>query len=181
MKRTNESSSALAELAGLLDAWGGSPERWPPETRRRIEAIVGMEPDAQRMLAEARAVDRLFDLGRDADAALPAARRSALANRIVAAAIADARSAANCAAPALNEGRVVPLQRTPRTRPIPAIRGEWRAAALMAASLLLGVYLGGAINMAPALQDIADAIGISAEIEPTVIAVGEDTSDEETL
>lgn len=181
MTRTNERSIPMAELARLLDAWGGSPERWPLQVRRRIEEIASVEPGAQRLLAEARALDGLLDLGREARAEITPARQSALASRIVAAAMAGERPATNGAAPAGDGGKVVPLQPRQRNLPAPAMRGQWRAAALMAASLLLGIYLGGAINMAPALQDIADVIGISAEIEPTIVAASEDVSDEDTL
>lgn len=181
MTRTNERSSPMAELARLLDAWGGMPERWPTEARERIEAIARAEPEAQRLLAEARALDSLLDLGRHTVAQLPLAERSALASRIVAAAIAGERVATHRDEPSREAGEVVPLQPRRRSRAVPVMRGEWRAAALMAASLLLGVYLGGAINMAPVLQDIADAVGISAEFEPTIVAASEDASDEDTL
>jgi len=181
----SEHSTPMAELAGLLDAWGGAPERWPPEARRRIEEIARGEPGAQRLLAEARALDRLLDTGREPRADITPARQSALTSRIVAAAMASEltapHAAAGAPAPVRDERKVVPLKPSQRNLPVPMLRGQWRAAALMAASLLLGVFLGGAINMAPALQDIADAIGISAEFEPTILAAGEDASDEDTL
>src|SRR5262245_17884417 len=85
----NEQAEPLAELTRLLDAWGGDPARWPPQARERIEDLTATRPDARRLLAEARALDRLLDHGRDAPAQLSPTVRRTLTDRIVAAALAE--------------------------------------------------------------------------------------------
>jgi hypothetical protein len=51
----------------------------------------------------------------------------------------------------------------------------------MAASLIAGIYLGGAVNLAPALQDFAVSVGVSAGLEASELALGEDLADGDTL
>ena len=168
-------TAPLAELAHLLDAWGGAPARWPPQVRERIGQIVAAEPGGRVLIAEAHALDGLLDHGREATAQVP----HGLADRIVAAALAEALAARQPAD--RTPGKVIALPSRLRPQAPPAMRGQWRAAGLMAASLLLGIYIGGTINLAPALQDLADAIGLSTEIEPVLVASGEELNDEDIL
>jgi hypothetical protein len=60
-------------------------------------------------------------------------------------------------------------------------RARWQAAAVMAASLIAGIYLGGSVNLAPALQDFAVSVGVSAGLESSELALGEDLADGDTL
>lgn len=176
MTSRNDIGGSKPELVALVDAWGGDPARWPEDVRGRIERITVAEPAAQALLAEARALDRLIEHGREAPAVLSPKRRLALADRIVATAVAEMQDTGD---------NVVALRSRAAARPSPRMqvptRGQWRAAAVMAAGLVLGIYLGGSISLAPVLQEIADAIGIAAEFEPTVVAAGDDSGDEDTL
>ena len=90
MTSNNENATPLDELAHLLEVWGGEPARWPVRVRLRIATIEAAEPDAQRLLAQARAFDRVFDAGRDALARLAPDKARALTDRILAAAMATA-------------------------------------------------------------------------------------------
>ena len=180
MNRKNDitghsASGPLTELTNMLDAWGGAPARWPADVGRRIGEIVDAEPGAQTLLTQARALDRLLDRGRSASAQVP----RGLADRIVAAAMAAPPAASTTAERA--HTNVIALPVRPRPQAVPAMRGQWRTAALLAASLLVGIYLGGAVNLAPGLQDLADAIGLPAQIEPLLVASGEDLIDEDAL
>jgi hypothetical protein len=51
----------------------------------------------------------------------------------------------------------------------------------MAASLLAGIYLGGSVNLAPALQDFAVTLGVATGMESSELALGEDVADGEAL
>ena len=51
----------------------------------------------------------------------------------------------------------------------------------MAASLVAGIYLGGSVNLAPVLQDLADAAGIAIELEGFSMAMTDDAADEDAL
>ena len=168
-------TAPLAELSHLLDAWGGAPARWPPHVSQRIGQILAANPSGQVLLVEARALDQLFDRARETITPTP----HGLADRILAAALADSPTGWQSAT--RTPAKVIALPSRPRPQAAPVMRGQWRAAGLMAASLLLGIYIGGAVNLAPALQDLADAIGLSTEIEPVLVASGEELNDEDTL
>ena len=173
MTSRKDIGGSKSELVRLVDAWGGDPARWPEDVRDRIERITAGEPAAaQALLAEARALDRLIDHGREAPAVLSPKRRLALADRIVATAVAEVQDTGD---------NVVMFRSRAVVRPAMVTRGQWRAAVVMAAGLVLGIYLGGSISLAPVLQEIADAIGIAADFEPTVVAAGDDSGDEDTL
>lgn len=48
-------------LADLLDRHGSHPERWPEAGRERALALVEADAEAQRLLAQARALDAALD------------------------------------------------------------------------------------------------------------------------
>ena len=162
----------------LLDAYGGEPSRWPQEHRRMAEAVLKRTDAAglvaRSALAEARALDAVLAV---APLPLDAARVAALADRIVAT-TRRAPRAANVVV--LDDARRRPMA------PIAAkgtLDRRWAAAALLAASLLLGVFVGPASDSLPALQETADALGLGAFTEQLALGPGEDggVHDEDTL
>ena len=119
-------------------------------------------------MAEARALDRLLDRSSEAEAALPPAEARALTDRILAAALTDLPAGGTAAADSRNHH----LSARERPSRQPAVKSavamaatgagsRWHAAGLMAASLLVGIYLGGSVNLAPVLQELAEAVGIA--------------------
>jgi hypothetical protein len=146
-----EVEDEAAALILLLDVYGGSPLRWPPERRAAAEALLLREDavgdKARRAAAEARALDRLLDEPQPVNAT----RTAALADRIAAStrrapASVIALDAARRQAGARGSGR-------------PAAKGNWMAAGLLAASLLMGVFAGATGVGGPTLQDAASALG----------------------
>ncbi len=187
MTSENESTAALAELAALLDAWGGEATRWPPRVRLRIAELASASPRAGEILAEARALDALLDRAAAAPASIPPARAGALTDRILAAAMADAGkpshergnptlAAGHSARPQDNVVSLPPRDRPAITHAL--THSRWSAAGLMAASLLAGIYIGGSLNLAPVLQEMAEAVGMSTVIDP---GYTDDLGEEETL
>ena len=187
--------TALADLDHMLLAWGGDAARWPEEVRTRIDSIARSHPAAKEIIAQAKALDRLLDAARDTPARLSSHKSEQLASRILA--------AVQAAAPveAVPPAAVAPTS-APRGHPAPrrdsrdnvvalALRSQpparkgspigWQAAGLIAASLLAGVYLGGSLNTLPLLQEIAEAVGITNVVDPSIAALGDDLSDEDTL
>jgi hypothetical protein len=171
----------LAVFERLLDAYGGDQARWPADRRALAQALLGRQDAAgraaRRALAEARALDRAL-------AAVPvvdATRAGALAERIVATTrLAPASRAAN--------PNVVALDRTPRRPPwalaVSAMpRGGWAAAALLAASLLIGVFVGPGNDGLPALRDAAHAIGLDGYLDQLALGPPDDggLQDEDVL
>src|SRR5262245_24660537 len=70
----------------LLASHGADRTRWPAPARLRFAPLLSVSAEARRRLAEAEALDRLLDL-----APAPRTNQSALADGIVAAALAEAK------------------------------------------------------------------------------------------
>lgn len=131
----------LALLEATLEVYGGDRTRWPTDVRHKLSGILVSNEAAERLIAEAVALDRLLDMA----PAVSPERRHALALRIGA----GARQGKTAGAAA----RVQP------------IRSRWRrdgayAGMALAASLMLGVFAGSNLagsnsTFAPAIQSIA--------------------------
>lgn len=179
MTTNHEFETPRAELARLLDTWSGTPARWPPRARARIEALSATVPEAPALLAQAHALDRLLDAAREAPARVSPARMPALTDRIMAAALAESPAAMPATSPQPTNDNVVAFRSKPPHRPAPI--GGWQTAALVAACLMAGIYLGGSLNLTPVLQELAEAAGMSTIIDPVIAAMGDDLNDEEAL
>jgi hypothetical protein len=137
----------LSELDDLLAAWGSDPARWPAARRPAAQALLAEDSRARRLHEEARALDRLLTLAPTPDSA----RLATLEDRILAAARDEVggRAAVPAAAVPVAAGNVVPLPartregktRTPVAAPA-ALPDRWRAAAAIAASLVIGIGIG---------------------------------------
>jgi hypothetical protein len=74
-----EHAMDIAKFEELIDRLGDDPSRWPDDQRREAERLVATSAEAQRLLADAKAV-------REALAAPPVRAPAGLADRIVTAA-----------------------------------------------------------------------------------------------
>jgi hypothetical protein len=153
----------LAEFEHLLDVHGSDRTRWPLHQRSAALALLAHDDTARRLLSEADALDRVL-------AAAPGAQSrslDALAARIVASAASKPRLAT-----------ATSVERSARVGR-GAGRGEaWRAAALLAASLLVGVFVGVA-NPAGTVTTVFDDLRGETM---TLSALGSgDYLDEDTL
>lgn len=157
MTNTSNTSMTLADFERLLDVYGGDRTRWPAEARAAAAQLVARDAKARRTLAEAESLDRILER-----APLPSlAVEAALAERIVAAAQRSPRivksATGQSTVVSLPEGRALPPQRSPSWK-LGLLRGEVRAAALLAASLMVGIFIGISNvpqNVVPALADLA--------------------------
>lgn len=163
----DRSNSGLDELERLLDAYGADQERWPQDVRARFAPVLS-DRRAARLLSEAAALDRVL-----AHAPLPdPARRAALADRI----LAEARASRGDEA-GRQPGTVIawPGSRRARTSaPVSGseLRPSWKAAALLAASLALGIFIG-ALDLVPEpVSQIAEVVDFDSDLDQTA-AVGE--------
>lgn len=139
-----------------------------------MDEIMAAEPRADRLLAEARALDTLL-----ARAPLPSTeRRFALASRIVATAEgAHALPAETAASASVPSGVIIPWPRASRSHPARVSRAVrlpvWRAAALLAASLIVGVFVG-AFDLAPSpVNNFVEAVSLD-ETEQAVVSISND-------
>ena len=116
----------------LLESYGANADRWPAGERDAALAFAQTSPDAQRLLDEAAQLDGMLDLAASPE---PSA---ALAARIVAA-----------------------VERAPAWRvwlsgiasELWPFEGQWRAAAILASSMFLGLALGAVIPPVSAGED----------------------------
>ena len=158
-------------LERLLDTHGADRTRWPARERLRFAGLISEDAVAARMLAEAQALDRLLDQApRASEASI-----EALKGRIVAAALRSqpprfTAIAGNKPAPgkAWLGGLGSPT--------LVARLGEWPAAAVLAASLVLGVMLGTAETFDTAMQQMAKVTGFSTApaTDSSHLALGEE-------
>jgi hypothetical protein len=165
-------TAALAALEEVLARYGADDARWPASERAALGSLVAADPAAARLLAEARALDRLLA---GAASTVAPERLAALSDRIMAAAggsepAASADRRVVAFEPRRAAHRHVPLERRPL----------WQAASLLAASLALGVLLGVASPSVPGVSSIAERIGLGelAEVQGVLV---DDDGDEETL
>lgn len=169
----------LAELRHLLDTYGAERTRWPAAARLRVSSVVAADPVAHTLLAEAAAFDRLLDLAPPVEAG----REQALAARIMAAALAE-RPAANLPAqsPTSLAASTVPAA----VRPLPRQQSrrpstQQLAGLMLAASLVLGVFIGTRSQVYPALDSLAEAIGLSDDSPEVALLADQPTSTDDLL
>lgn len=168
----------IAALRRLLDTYGGDASRWPQAEARRVAPLLARDGPARALLAEARALDKI--LAR-APITQPE-RRQRLADRIAAAANVETDTATMRRGP-----NVLDLTRASgpaRRAPIVRRAGQWQAAALLAASLLVGVFAGVSGIVGPAFDDVAALLGLAGDGDTLITALeyGIDSAiDEETL
>lgn len=155
MAKPDTNESLNRDLQGILDVYGADASRWPQAQRARLAPLMATDASARAAINEAAALDTLLDsaprVGVD--------RERALAARIMAAA--DAVGI-DQAAPTRN---VLDFQ---RRRVLPAATG-WRAlanpaaSALLAASLMLGIFAGFSGQFTPAVDALAVAAGLGED------------------
>ncbi|MGE0022977.1 MAG: hypothetical protein AB7S70_05020 [Hyphomicrobium sp.] len=153
-KRTTE-GTGLEAFEQVLDRYGSDRTRWPAPVRRDFAGLVANDPQAKARLSEAEALDRLLDLAPE-----PAIDTLRLADRILAAAAAEAPPVP---AP---QARVA----WARLKPGSAAVAEWPAAALLAASLVLGAVFGVSGVFDHAAGPLVVEAASDSAVDPDVIA-----------
>jgi len=161
MTNTSTTIMVLTEFERLLDVYGGDRTRWPVDARPAAAQLVARDRSAQRLLAEAVALDRVLER-----APLPSlAIEAALADRIVSAAQRSPRIVS------LGDAAESPAEaKGPRLAPSDSVTRAWllradlRKAAVLAASLMIGVYIGVSNlpqQIVPTLIGASDRTGVS--------------------
>jgi hypothetical protein len=179
MKMQDRREEERQALERLLEVYGADRTRWPARERLRIAGFISEDGEARRMLAEAAALDRLLDLAPGAGTE----RERALKERIVAAALrtSDKKLVAVPTGGPVS-GKWAPWSRRPALAR--AVSTNSLPAALLAASLVMGVLLGSAGTFESAMRDVADATGFATAGESSQLALGEEiiaSGDEDTL
>ena len=145
----------LARLQVVLDVHGANPARWPRADAERLAALTQSDPQAGKLLAEAQAFDRILAAAPSG----PPGGLDALTDRIL------SRTAAT--KPAIpGSAEIVPLPVRPRNLAMQAGSSPlrlWPALAALAAALIIGIYIGNADLLTPALQQVAGLTADEAE------------------
>ena len=167
---TNESANTRDEIEALqrlLEGHGADRSRWPARERLRFTSLLAESREARRVLAEAEALDALLDTASEPSPA----EISALSARIAAAAGRE---------PVRPAARVRSVQRNPLRADRPAQREifNWPAAALLAASLVIGVFAGSAdfVEMPGSAPTVVASLENDAEGDASQLALGGDTT-----
>ncbi len=162
--------TGLDALEQALERFGSDRTRWPAPVRRSLAGLLASSADAKARLREAEALDRLLDLAPE-----PAIDTRALADRIMAAAAAE-----------------IPAAAPPKARVAwasfgggaTAARAEWPAAALLAASLVVGMFFGLNGTLDTAVAPLVAQASTDADIDPGLLAFDGDAMgmfEEDTL
>jgi hypothetical protein len=168
---TNKDTQATDReaLARLLEIHGADRTRWPARERLRFAGVISEDKAAEKLLAEAEALDRLLDKAPRASAA----GIDALKERIMAAALKAHEPHVAVIAGGKNVVALPQVQRG--RRPLTARFVEWPAAAVLAASLVLGVMLGTTGTVETTMQEMAQAAGFgSGTSDGEQVALGDD-------
>lgn len=168
-----ETEQRLQELNHLLEIYGADCNRWPAADRIRLSSFIAIDPRGKAALAEAAALDRLLDMA----PRVSVERERALTHRIL---VAAAASSTTMLAQA---GNVVAFSSAAKKSPRPFLRVQARqaAGALLAASLVLGVFVGTSGQLTSAFDYVTDAVGLSDDESELAFYAEPSTSAEETL
>jgi hypothetical protein len=165
MTNSTRGHADLAALERVLEAFGTAPARWPADQKTALAALVEGDPQARQLVAEARALELALDRApvpdRDAEARV--------LDRVMA--VVNSRSAQAAAKPATGNARAnvvdLALRRAARgAAPQVRNRNVWRAVSLMAAALLLGIYLGVSGFTQMGSRRLQDVAALAAALEP---------------
>ena len=174
------------EFTRILDVYGADRDRWPEEVRCRVEALLASDKSARYSLAQMQAVEHLLE-----DALcknrldLDKTEQHALVDRIVTAALLDdeikrvdvyADSADRKPAAPQDRLNVIDLpafakrsgpeqdDSLPLAPPV-AFESGWRSALLLAASLIIGIYIGFSSKSFTTTQVLAEVASLAAGSE----------------
>ena len=165
------------KLQHLLDVYGADQRRWPAEVARQFADLRVRDAAARDALQETAALDQVLARART----VSIGQQHSLADRIMAqvqaeAAVKDATASAS--------GNVMTLpQRAVRIAPArPAPLGsrmrrsaDWRAAAALAAALVLGVGVGMSGSVNTTFQAVAETVGVG--LDRSVLAFNDEQGD----
>lgn len=172
MTKNNRQVADREALERLLEIYGADRTRWPARERLRFASVISDDDAASHMLAEAQALDTLLDrASRPSDAAV-----EALKDRIMAAAMREPPAQVSVATrPAASIRPAASVTSIWSRRPVlPAIAprfAEWPAAAVLAASLVVGVMLGSAGTFDATMSQMAQVAGLQSTASDNAGAV----------
>ena len=177
MTTTRTSRPQIERLQMVLDVHGSDRDRWPAADRLELARLLVNDSEAQTLLSEAKAFDRLLDMAPRTSQA----RTQALAQRIIAAAKSEGQRTDD--AMQLPKSETLPRAAVPshRRRPVAWTPGRshapMRSVALLAASLLMGLFAGALVLPADVLTGARAVAETSDEYMLQQLVMGEDSNE----
>ena len=150
--------TGLELLDDVLAIYGGDRARWPAAARSELSGLIASSAEARAMMAEAEALDLLMDLAPK----VSGDRLALLSERIAAQAERTPRMS------------VIPGANQRRAKPAPEWRRHATGITALAASLVLGLMIGQNATLAPAVSEIATAVGIESLGDGSQIAAADE-------
>lgn len=162
-------------LEHLLEVYGANRTRWPARERLRFASFIAEDEAAQRLMAESAALDALLDRA----PRVSEDRERALKERVIAAALRSSETRLSVVSSREDAGALRLPAWVRSARPTSALTRkrasrEWPVAALLAASLVVGVMLGSAGTFDSTVQQVAEATGMATTSDSSQLALGEE-------
>jgi hypothetical protein len=162
MSRNGLSPVGLDKLEATLDTYGADRTRWPAPLRLALSSLVAGNVDAQKMLRDAEAFDRLLDSAPQYDVT----RLDKLSDRITAAVEGQPRLVSSNPASSAKSGDARWPARLRRHHGI--------VATALAASLVLGVF-AGQIRVLNSTADVLLGGDNASAVSSRQLALSDDT------
>lgn len=157
-----DEAMTATEFADMIAAYGADTTRWPASKRAAAGTLVSGDPIVRISLSEAGALDRILA----AAPVMAATRASVLADRIAHA----AQHSPRLVVPglAMHGATLVKSARAPAKQQAAVSRAldgaaAWQGAALLAASLLMGVFVGQTDISGRALPALVEMAGLTLD------------------
>lgn len=178
-----------AEFEQLLAVYGSDRSRWPLEARTLASELVARNQDAQRLLTETEALDRILDRAPVSSLA----REASLAAKIVAGAQRSPRVVSVQPRDDVVRLRAVEVQDAARpsvaveaeavaSAPVVPLRRRWHmGVGAAAASLIAGVLIGMTNLPQPVLRPVQQLTGLPLTSATSAVASAYDPLEEELL
>ncbi len=154
----------LAELTTVLDAYGADRSRWPMQRRHALAPYLD-DPVAVRMIADAAALDRVVALAPPD----PEAHLLALKARILSRVRTDTATETETDAATSMPGPVVPMRRPVVPGKAFPPRRSTQAAVLVAACLLVGIFVGSGGALDLETDEVASGTSLFEDVAGTEI------------
>ncbi|MFV2035512.1 MAG: hypothetical protein ACC631_10490 [Halocynthiibacter sp.] len=156
-----EFETARKRLRQVVDAYGADPRRWPADERLDLVEISASEADSDWMI-EARALDRVLDRG------MVEETPSKLGSDLAATILARAATTPQIRVDELAEGQTVvdftaaaSARATSKPRRYAGFTNHLPEAAVLAASLLLGIWAGGIDGVGSEIMEFSQVAGLA--------------------
>lgn len=164
MNEKMDRDDLMRRLGEVVGAYGANQDRWPEADRRKLASLLAGDDDARRMLQQAAAVDRLLIYGEaESTAAIAGDGADALSQRIMAQ-LGDGAAVASGPQPTADVISLSERRRQQAAVPEPPDEqpSAWMPVAALAASLMLGIFVGAGGYLETTTSSLTELAGLTS-------------------